>query len=188
MISLKTLVYESTPIDYDGTQLSPHWIFKRCDLLGDAVVAFLGKANVDIAHMVDLSDVKANAPIYSPRMLHFVGEWFIDSLDRAILLQHLFAGEIYELLLEQGIGSLTRKGNDIFFKSRKVSVSIATKSPLSTLMHTGINIETEGTPVPTAGLKELGIEPFDFAERVLRRFSADWEGWEKARRKVIPRL
>ncbi len=37
--NLKTLIYPE-PLTYDGTQLSPHWIYRTVALKGDALVAF----------------------------------------------------------------------------------------------------------------------------------------------------
>lgn len=185
---LKTLICAERAIDYDGTQLAPHWIYRTFDLMGDALVAFVGNARVSLDHMVDLEDVKKKAPIYSPRMLHFVAEWYIDSLDCGILLQHLFVAEIYETLLERGVAGLRRRGNDIYIDDGKLSVSIATRTPVSVLMHTGLNIDTEGTPVPTSGLGQLGIEPLAFGNQVMERFKADLDAWARSRVKVQPRL
>lgn len=187
MLSLKTRVFEESPILYDGAQLAPHFLYRRFDLLGDAIVAFAGPADVSLDHMVDLEDVKKKAPIGSDRMLHFIGEWFIDSLDQGILLQHLFVGGIYELLLERGIEGLRRRGNDIYFQERKVSVSIATKSPMSVLMHSAVNIENTGAPIPIGGLAEMNVEPWGFARDVLARFERDCGIWRNARVKVLPR-
>lgn len=172
---------------YDGTQLAPHWIFRKTGKLGDAVVAFVGPADVSLDHMVDLEDVAKQAPIASAKMLHFVGEWFRDSLEVGVLLQHLFVNEIYEELLESGVKNLSRRGNDIYFDGRKLSVSIATRSPVSVLMHAAVNITSEGTPIPTSNLTEMGIRPLELAERVLRRFSEDFAIWQTARVKVTPR-
>ena len=185
--SFSTHVCTERRISYDGAALAPHWIYREFDILGDALVAFVGGADVRLDHMVDLADVKAKAPIYSPLMVHFLGEWFIDSLNEGILLQHLFVCEIYELLLERGIRPLRRRGNDIYFEERKLSVSIATRSPVSVLVHAALNIETQGTPVPTSGLAEMGIEPIAFAREALERFSRDYAIWRTARVKVLPR-
>src|SRR5688500_10436137 len=100
MNDLKTLVSTDLWIPYDGHQLSPHWIYRTFDVLGDAVVAFEGEADVPISQMVDLTDVKNNAPIRSPHMLHFIGEWFHDSLEVGILTQHLFVCVVHEALVE----------------------------------------------------------------------------------------
>jgi len=185
--SLQTRLCTEHDIAYDGSQLSPHWIYRRFDLMGNALVAFQGECDVRLDHMVDLEDVKKQAPIYSPRMLHFIGEWFIDSLNEGILLQHLFLCEVYEMLLEQGIKDLRRKGNDIYQEERKLSVSICTRSSVSVLIHAGLNIRTEGTPVPTVGLAELGVDPLPFAQGLLERFTFDHGIWQKSRVKVLPR-
>lgn len=187
MITLKTLVFRDFEIPYDGTPLAPHWIYRKFDLLGDGLVAFQGPAEVSLDHLVDLEDVKKKAPIFSPKMLHFLGEFFIDSLDVGILLQNLFVGTVYELLWEKGGRDLSRKGNDLFFDSRKLSVSVATKSPVSVLFHMGLNIETQGTPIPTSGLSEMWVEPWDLAQKVFERFQQDIEGFKKARAKVLSR-
>ncbi len=184
---LQTLLTTDRELAYDGRQLTPHWIYRNFDLMGDAIVGFQGPCDVRLDHMVDLEDVKRQAPIYSPRMLHFIGEWFIDSLDQGILLQHLFLCEVYETLLERGVKGLSRSANDIYQGEKKLSVSICTKSPVSILIHAGINIHTEGTPVPTVGLVELGVAPAPFAQQVLERFQFDYEVWRKSRVKVIPR-
>jgi hypothetical protein len=187
MISLHTQLFKEPEIPYDGTPLSPHWIYRKFDILGDCLIAFTGPAQVATHHMVDLEDVKKNAPICSPRMLHFLGEWFIDSLEVGILLQQVLVSNVYESLWEKGIRDLTRKGNDLFYDKRKLSVSIATRSPVSILVHMGLNIKTEGTPVPTAGLEELWVDPFVFAGQVLEKFQQDIQGFKKARAKVLSR-
>ena len=186
MDDLKTYLCDK-PIDYDGSQLRNHWIYDEFDLLGNTIIAFVGSARVDLDHMVDKEDVRNKAPIYSPKMLHFIAEWFGDSLEQAILLQHLFINEIYELLLESGTKDLFRRGNDIYYQERKLSVSIATKTNVSLLMHAGINIDTQGTPIPTSGLSELEIDPLVFAKETLDRFASDYRVWQKARYKVSPR-
>lgn len=184
---MQTRFLEQT-LCYNGDALAPHWILKTAGLRGNALVAFVGEADVKIDHMVDQEDVLKNAPIYSPRMLHFIGEWFIDSLDQGILLQHLFTSEMYEMLWESGATQLRKRGNDIYFQDRKMSVSIATRSGVSVLMHAGINVETAGTPVPTAGLAELGIDARTFGQTLLERFSQHYRIWTDARAKVAPRL
>ena len=136
------------PTPYSGKELRAHWIYEHTHLLGNALVAFQGPGEVTLDHMVDLEDVKKKAPIYSPEMVHFLGEFFIDSLEQGILLQHLLVATIYGWLWENGINELSRRGNDIYYQGRKFSVSIATKSSVSVLIHLGINIKTEGTPIP----------------------------------------
>lgn len=102
-------------IEYNGEQLTPHWIYKNFDIEGDAVVSFIGPCRVGIDKMVDLADVKNNDAIYSPRMLHFIAEFFEDSLEMMIYRQRLFIVILKEELEERAIpGRLVRKGDDIF--------------------------------------------------------------------------
>lgn len=186
MVSFQTRIHRET-LDYDGLALSPHWIYRQFDLMGNALVAFVGEAKVSTDHMVDLEDVKKNAPIYSPKMLHFIGEWFQGTFEEALLMQMLFIQNVYSELAQCHAADLRRRGNDIYFKDRKVSVSIVTKSLTSFLMHTGVNVETENTPIPAAGLKELNLDPFGFATRVISTFQADLTSCGKSRVKVLPR-
>lgn len=177
-------------LEYDGAQLAPHWIYRNFDVLGDALVSFIGPCKVDLSHMVDLVDVKNKEDIFSPKMLHFIGEIFDTDLRLMILRQRLLIITIKEELEDRAVpGRIVRKGNDLYHigiadVKRKLSVAVATKSINSTLMHTGVNINTQGTPVPTAGLFELGIEPAGFAKRIIDRFAVELEEMEKARCKV----
>jgi len=54
---LKILVADRE-IKYTGKELTPHWIYRNFDLRGDAAVAFVGPAQVDVDDMVDLTNVK----------------------------------------------------------------------------------------------------------------------------------
>ena len=70
--------------------------------------------------------------------------------------------------------------------NRKLSVSIATKSTTSILIHTGLNILSEGAPVKASGLtSELGIEDVrEFALEVMKRYSEEIEDIKLASTKV----
>ncbi len=176
-------------IIYDGQQLAPHWIYRTFDILGDAIVAFVGPCRVELSEMVDIEDVKAEAPIYSPLMLHCIAEFFHTDLELAVYRQRLLIITAKELLEELTTRQVQRKGDDLYIPRAdgtpgKLSVSIATASPTSTLIHTGFNIETEGTPVPTTGLAELQIEVNAFATELLRRYTAEVEDIWQARCKV----
>ena len=69
---------------------------------------------------------------------------------------------------------------------RKLSVSIATKSITSILIHTGLNILSEGAPVAASGLtSELGIKDIKaFALDVMKRYSEELEDIVLASTKV----
>ncbi|MCD4782820.1 MAG: DUF366 family protein [Candidatus Eremiobacteraeota bacterium] len=179
-------------IPYMGVELSPHWIYDKTDIQGDAVVSFVGECRVELENMVDLQDVKAKDSIYSPKMLNFIAEFFDDDLEKAIYRQRLLITAMKEELESAGIPDhVIRQGDDLYHVDhtgvkRKMTVSIATKSIVSTLIHAGINIRTEGTPVKTAGLAEFDIDPATFASRVMERFILEIEDIRIARSKVRP--
>ncbi|HZK42718.1 MAG TPA: DUF366 family protein [Syntrophomonadaceae bacterium] len=180
---MKTLFIDKN-IDYLGIQLAPHWIYNNYNLLGDAAVSFIGEADVSIDHMVDLTDVQEQAFIYSPLMLHFILEHFDTNLTLAIFKQRMLMVCIKDEL-EQYEVIPSRIGDDLYINKRKLSVSIATRSVVSTLIHVGLNIETAGTPVPAIGLKELNIPDIKaFAENVLQRYKRELEQIKEARSKV----
>ncbi len=172
-------------IDYDGRQLVPHWIYKNFGLLGNSLVAFRGGCDVKITEMLDLKDVQENKPIFSKKMLHFIGEFFDTDLTRTILLQRLLVSHAQqEIVIRAKRPSLVRGGNDLYDEGAKLSVSIATASPASTLLHFGINIISEGTPIPTKGLEDYDIDPVLFARSLLESFRDEVKTVEEARAKV----
>lgn len=159
-------------IKYIGSQLAPHWIYKNFKLQGDAIVAFIGECKVDLTEMVDIEDVINNEPIYSKYMLSFITEQFGVALSEGVCRQRLLMCIIKELLEERGV-FVVRNGDDLIIDGKKLSVSIATKSITSILIHTGLNILSEGAPVKASGLtSELGITDIkDFAIEIMKRYS-----------------
>src|SRR5262245_22405528 len=172
-------------ISYTGAELRSHFIYERFDLLGDALVAFAGPCRVDLPQMVDLEDVKQKRPIASEKMLHFIGEFFGMDLKTLVFLQRLLMALFFEdLIRRKTSGILRRTGDDLYDGEAKLSVSIATLSPVSGLIHAGINISSRNTPVLTKGLNDYGIDPADFAHRILKTFAAELESAWKATCKV----
>ena len=163
-------------IKYIGSQLAPHWIYKNYKIQGDAIVAFIGECEVNLTEMVDIEDVINNEPIYSKLMLSFISEQFGIGLTEGVLRQRLLMSIIKELLEERGV-FVVRNGDDLMINGRKLSVSIATKSITSVLIHTGLNILSEGAPVAASGLQsELGISDIkEFAEDVMKRYAEELE-------------
>jgi uncharacterized protein len=153
------LLDESLP--YTGEALSPHWIYKNFGILGDAIVAFEGECDVQLERMVDLEDVLNADSIYSRNMLHFILEIFDMNLLEGVLLQRLFSAILQHRLNEALEGFVVeRRGDDLFFQqTKKLSVSICTKSATSILIHTGLNIDSANAPVEAAGLNsDLGLD------------------------------
>ena len=172
-------------IKYIGSQLAPHWIYKNFKLQGDAIVAFIGECEVALTEMVDIEDVINNEPIYSKSMLSFITEQFNINLVEGVFRQRLLICIIKELLEERGV-FVVRNGDDLMIDGKKLSVSIATKSTTSILIHTGLNIVSEGAPVKASGLtSELGITNIkEFALEVMKRYSEELEDINLASTKV----
>ena len=181
---MKTLFIENE-IKYVGSQLAPHWIYKNFKIQGDAIVAFVGECEVKLTEMVDIEDVINNEPIYSKLMLSFITEQFGVELVEGVFRQRLLICIIKELLEERGV-FVVRNGDDLMINGRKLSVSIATKSTTSILIHTGLNILSEGAPVKASGLtSELGIEDIrELALEVMKRYSEEIEDIKLASTKV----
>lgn len=180
---LKTLLIKEE-INYDASQLRPHWIYRNHGLLGDAIVAFIGRVEVDADKMFDLKDVRERESIYSPRMLSFIVEHFDTDLEKAIYRQFILIMAIKEELEIREI-QMQRIGDDLYLDRAKLSVSIATSTVVSTVIHAGLNIETLGTPVKTIGLHELGItDVSSFAENVMLRYKHELERIYEARCKA----
>ena len=172
-------------IKYIGSQLQPHWIYKNFKMQGDAIVAFIGECEVKLTEMVDIEDVINNEPIYSKYMLSFITEQFNINLVEGVFRQRLVICIIKELLEKRGV-FVVRNGDDLMINGRKLSVSIATKSTTSILIHTGLNIESEGAPVKAAGLtSELGITDIRaFAQEVMTAYAEELKDIELASTKV----
>ena len=166
--------YIDEEIKYIGSQLAPHWIYKNFKIQGNAIVAFCGECEVKLSEMVDIEDVINNEPIYSKYMLSFISEQFNIGLVEGVLRQRLLMSIIKETLEKRGF-LVKRQGDDLFVNDKKLSVSIATKSTTSVLIHTGLNILTQGAPIPVSGLKtDLNIKNIkDFAIEVMNKYSEE---------------
>lgn len=170
-------------IKYTGSELSPHWIYKNFKISGDAIACFIGPVEVNLSEMVDIEDVINNEPIKSDLMANFIIEVFNSNLREAIFRQRLFVSIIKETLEDMG-AKVKRSGDDLFFDGKKLSVSIATKSTVSTLIHTAINIVSTGAPIEVSSLGDMGIDVNKFIEEVLNRFKKESEDIEFAKVKV----
>lgn len=171
-------------IEYTGEQLSSHWAYKMFNLKGNSIVSFVGPCNVKAEFMIDLEDLKKGSRIYSPEMLHFIVEHFDTDIEKAILRQHSLAAIVCEEIEKLSGEKIARSGSDLYHKNRKLSVSVATVSPISSLIHFGINVSTEGVPVAASGLIRLGIWPTQLAKRVFASYTAEIDRVADARVRV----
>ena len=180
---MKTYWHEQSYM-YNGTQLSSLFAYRTFSVQGDSVVGFRGKCHVTIDEMVDLADVKEQAHIYSTDMVHFIIERFVLDLEKAVYAQRLFVTIVKEVLESQIDQVIVRSGDDLYIDDKKLSVSIATLSPVSSMIHFGINVSSYDTPLPTLGLDDLDIDPREFAFEVMRRYVSECESMYMARCKV----
>lgn len=173
------------PMPYDGSQLHSLFCYRNFGLMGDSVTVFRGPCSVRQDEMVDQEDVRAQDWIFSEDMLHFIIEHFEMDLEKAIIRQRLLIATIKEELERCGIRSISRDGDDLFEEDRKLSVSISTLSPVSSMIHCGLNVSSRNTPVPAGSLQDLGIQGIlEFGESVARRYCDEVKSIRLARCKV----
>lgn len=183
--------FSSEPRSYTGLELRPHFLLSELGIRGSALAAFIGPCRVETQHLVDWEDRLAQDRIEAASMVHFLGEFFGADLAQGVLIQRLLMAQMGEILMRDLASSsckLRREGDDLFVGDRKLSVSIVTASPVSQLLHVGVNIDPRGAPVPVIGLNELELQPEAFARAVLARFSEEWASMSWACVKVRPVL
>lgn len=172
-------------LNYDGSQLQSLFAYKNFGLMGDSISVFRGSCRVELNEMVDMEDVLAQDWIYSEDMLHFIVEHFEMDLEKTIIRQRLLIATIKEELEKLGVKTLSRSGDDLYEEDKKLSVSISTLSPVSTLIHCGLNVSSKNTPIPTVGLDNLQIHNvLSLGESVARRYCNEVLSMRLARCKV----
>lgn len=188
---------------YDGSQLRSLYAYLEHGVLGDSIIAWVGPCDISFDHMVDGEDLLAKAEIRGARMVHFIVEKFQGTLPEMVALQRLLASIVKDAIAtkEQGRESVdserptgvprylvNREGDDIFVMlpggPGKLSISIATMSPLSGLIHFAVNVTNEDTPVRTASLEDFRFAAREFAEAVLSNFATESVSIREATMKV----
>jgi uncharacterized protein len=180
----------SEQIPYTGFELRPHFLLQRFGLKGSAMGCFVGPCEVKTGEMVDWEDRLEDDFIRSKLMVHFIGEFFGIPLREGVLMQRIFMAIAADEIQSLTSKVVTRSGDDLFWENKKLSVSIATASPVSALMHVGINWDSEGAPVQAAGLKDLGLRLENTREilipKILNQFTQEMKAIEWACAKVRP--
>lgn len=179
----------TTNEQYDGSQLESLRNYLKHHILGDSIVAWVGPCDVHLDHMVDGEDLLAHARICGAEMLHFIVEAFETTLFSAVALQRLLASIVKDELqvlspATELSSQLVRDGDDLYAGSRKLSISIATQSPVNSLIHFAVNVVNRDTPVETLALEDLAVDPRELAEQVMTRFCAEVESVRMATQKV----
>lgn len=191
LIKKSNLYFYEKELAYTGQELRSHFLLEKFHLRGNAVAAFMGRAQVSTSNLVDLEDQMNTDVIEAKQMLHLMGEFFGLSLREAVFLQRMMIvilGEVLQLQLDQNKSSfrVTRDGDDLFIGNQKLSVSIATSSAVSSVIHIGVNLDPAGAPVSAIGLNDLGIEPKVFLNAFYEKFFLEIEGVDWACVKVRP--
>jgi hypothetical protein len=106
-----------------------------------------------------------------------------------VAVQRLMASIVKDALLatskeQAACDMVKRDGDDIYCGDRKFSISIATQSPNSSLIHFAVNVVNRGTPVPTISLQEFNVDAKPFAIEVMRRACGEIDSIRDATRKV----
>ncbi len=167
------------------TELYGHYAFKNFGISGDAIVAFTGPCEVRDEDLVDLADRQEGAEIVAARMLHFIVEHFGLALSEAIWRQRVLAAIVFEEVFKRAPdAALRREGDDVYVGDGKLTVSVATVSPTSALIHLGVNVDGSGAPVRVRDLRTLGIDAAEFALAVVKRYAAEVDSFAQAMSKV----
>jgi hypothetical protein len=175
------------------------------NLQGDSIVSWQGPCDIPTDKIVDGQDLLEGSRIFSEDMLHFIIEIFDAKLIEMVLVQRLFCelvkDEIYKFTSGQLV--MDRLGDDLYLRLHpdensapvkdqdlKLNISIATVSPVSGLIHFGINISSKNTPVKTLSLKDISqkvsraFSSADWGLGLMSRFQAEWLDSKKATQKV----
>ena len=184
--------YARERINYTGRELASGWLAEKLGLDGNAIGAFRGACLVTGGDLVDLEDYEAGNIVAGEDMVHFIVELEGVCLAGITFAQRLLCS-IVQGIINSAVGTsdragvrVERCGDDLFVGDGKLSVSVATVSPKSGLIHLGLNVTTQGVPVKAACLRDLGIDPAWLADQVLAAFGAEVESCLKASRKVRP--
>jgi len=177
------------PLLYDGLQLCTAFVDSHAGAAAgsdDVLILFQGGADVPREHLVDLEDAEAGAVIYSPDMAHVIAEHPGVPLAEAVWRQRLLARLAAQWIASRSGVPVEVRGNDLFVGTGKLSVSVATRSGRSALIHFAVNIDIGGTPVPAAGLRDLRIPAREFLAALGRLYAEELASVAHATAKVRP--
>ena len=190
---------------YNGDQLSSLYAYLNHQIQGDSIVCWQGPCDIPMDKIVDGQDLLEGSKIYSEDMLHFIIEIFDAKLIEMVLLQRLFCELVKNEVLKFSRGEiqLDRLGDDLYLKVEtdsksqpqkdkdlKLNISIATVSPVSGLVHFGINVLSKNTPVKTLSLNDVAersgqkFSAADWGQSLMSRFKDEWLDSKKATQKV----
>ncbi len=176
-------IFIEDELEYDGSQIKSLWAYRMFGVKEDSIVSFVGPCNVRWNHMVDYEDLMGGCEIKSPKMLHFIVEHFDDVSLRLIYTRQRLLVSIAKDVIDP---SIIRRGDDLYYDGKKLSVSIATLSPVSAKIHLGINVIA---PDGYAGLSDMGIDEGQIKEiaiEICRKYAIEIMDIEEDLRKTRP--
>ena len=170
-------------IDYDGSQIGSLWAYTAFHAQDDSIVCFRGSCDVAARHMIDLEDRLNEETIAAPDMIQFIAEHFDSTaLALAYARQRLIACIALEALQDRGV-RVTRSGDDLFYKGEKMSVSIASASPVSAKFHFGMNVRS----ADWGSLEKAGVaDPDGLLAEIGSRYAAEIDDIARDMRKSRP--
>ncbi len=192
-------------IKYDGSQLKSLYAFLQHGVQGDSVVSWEGSCDIPTSNIVDGQDLLEQAVIRSDSMLHFIIEIFDAKLIQMVLLQRLFCEIVKDEVrhFSKGQVQLIRDGDDLYFpfnpgmtskpiknEDLKLNISIATVSPVSGLVHFGINTSSKNTPVKTISIVDIQNKVnrsdmiSNWAEQLMEKLASEYRNSLDATQKV----
>lgn len=176
-------IFSGERIDYDGSQIGSLWAYTKFEVQDDNIVCFRGSCAIPLKHMIDVEDKIHNEKIESPDMLHFIVEHFdVPSLKVAYARQRLLACIAGEVFRDMGY-KVSRKGDDLFYNNGKLSISIASTSPVSCKIHFGINVRCD----EYMSLEKMGIsDAAAIQTQIGERYAAEYDDMERDIRKSMP--
>ena len=180
--------FEEKSFPYDGTQLRHLFAYEKFGLLGTSLVAWKGACHVPLDKMIDGEDKFSKSEIRGDLMLHFVGEFFHKDIYFSVALQRLFATMVLRQILKirpEHFKHFVVSGDDLYYGQKKLSISIASITGFSSMFHFALNIENEGTPVPTVSLSELGVPVKQLVLEVFREFREEYCSLVEATEKIL---
>lgn len=175
--------FEEKNFLYDGSQLKNLFAYMNYGILGNSIVSWVGACDVKPEHMVDAEDLRANEKIEGGKMLHFIIEVFDRDLFSAVCLQRLLASLVQNYIFEKTKSYLRREGDDLYFNDAKLSISIATRTLNSQMIHFALNVNNEGTPVKTCALSDFKLNEKQLAIDLMSAFVKEYESILDATRK-----
>jgi len=178
-----TTYFSKEIIKYDGTQIESLWAARTFGIIGPSIIAFIGPCDIPYENMVDLEDVKTRSKISGNKMLHFIIEHFDRDLEKAFLRQRLLSSIIKEEI--EGTSRHIKRINDnLYDEEAKITITIATLTPVSSKIHFAVNISSKGTPIKTKGLDDYKIQSTTFGLKILEKYKNEIEALEKDIAKV----